>query len=96
MYRKEITFLGPQHWHEYTFPNVNKEWLSKDGGRTLIEMQLEAIDWAIEQRAKENGRIDREDREQEPKKLQAMRDRLKESKEPLPGSRLLLMHTKNR
>lgn len=96
VYRKEITFLGPQHWHQYTFPNVNKEWLAKNSSRTLIEMQLEAIDWAIEQRAKENGRIDREDRAQEPKKLQAMRDKLKESKEPLPGSGLLPMHTNNR
>jgi|GEM_PF-3570535 len=96
VYRKEITFLGPQHWHQYTFPNVSKEWLSKNSDRTLIELQLDAIDWAIEQRGKENSRYAREDRAQEPKRLQEMRNKLKESTEPLPGSGLLPMQTKNR
>jgi hypothetical protein len=96
VYRKEIAFLGPQHWHQYTFPYVSKEWLSKNSNRTLIELQLDAIDWAIDQRAKEDGRYAREDRAQEPNKLLELRNRLKGSKEPLPGSGLLPMQTKNR
>jgi hypothetical protein len=96
VYRSEITFLGPQHWHQYTYPNVNRDWLSKQGNRTLAELQLEAIDWAIDQRVKENGRYAREDRTNEAQKLREMREKLNDSKTPFPGSRLLPMQTKNR
>ncbi len=96
VYRKEIAFLGPQHWHQYTFPNVNKEWLSKNRHRTLIQLQLDAIDWAIEQRGKGDGRYFREDRAQEPEKLKELRNELNASTVPLPGSGLLPMQTKSR
>ncbi len=48
---------------------------------------------AIDQRAQEDEEYAREERAGELKKLREMYDGLQESKQPLPGSRLLRMHS---
>ena len=53
VYRDLIWFSGPQHWHRYDYKEVSKKWLPKQKGRSLADLQIAAIDWAIEQRMAE-------------------------------------------
>ncbi|MFO0816821.1 MAG: hypothetical protein U1A77_02690 [Pirellulales bacterium] len=83
VYRAKIRFLGPGHWHKYTYP-VSKEWWEKHKDKSHRQLQIIAIDWAIEERKKEKG-IDGDDRNNELTELIKLREQLALSDKPLDG-----------
>ena len=96
VYRKELNFTGPQHWHHYTYPDISRKWFENRKTRNLAELQLEAIDWAIQRRREEAGRYEREGRKDEVDRLRKMRKALQQSGTALPANGLLPMYTSNR
>ena len=96
VYRNEIKFMGPQHWHRYDYGPITKEWWRARTGRSLAELQVEAIDWAIEQRKAEPKDKVREDRLNEIADLQKLRNEIAKSGKPAKPSGMLPMVTSDR
>jgi hypothetical protein len=86
IYRGEILFSKPR-WHKYHYP-VSKAWRKTRKDRNLLELQVEAIDWAIELRRTED---EDERREEELAKLRALRKRITKSGKPAKSRRLAPM-----
>lgn len=66
VYRSSISFKGPAHWYRYNF-KVSKEWWKERQGRKLYELQIDAIDWAIEQLEKDKKPVPKGDSVSDPK-----------------------------
>jgi hypothetical protein len=96
VYRTTISFMGPQHWHRYDYRPITKEWWRVRKGRSLAELQVEAIDWAIQQRKTEPKETIREDRLNEIAKLQKLRNEIAKSGKPARASGMLPMVTSDR
>ncbi|QDU30893.1 hypothetical protein ETAA8_60420 [Anatilimnocola aggregata] len=47
VYRNKIRFSDAPHWNRYNYPLISKQQMKKRDGRRLAELQVEAIDWAI-------------------------------------------------
>lgn len=86
VYRTKIRFSGPGHWHQYTYP-VSKEWWEKNKEKSHRELQVLAIDWAIDQRKNET-RYNLDERENEVRELMKLRAQVATSDKPLAGSRM--------
>ena len=96
VYRNEIRFLGPPHWHRYDYGPINKKWWHARKGRSLAELQIEAIDWAIKQRKAEPKDEVCEERANEILNLQKLRNKIAKSKKPVKSLRMLPMVTSDR
>jgi hypothetical protein len=86
VYRAKLRFSGPGHWHQYTYP-VSKEWWEANKEKSHRELQVLAIDWAIDQRKKDTA-YNLDERENEVRELMRLREQLASSDKPLPGSRM--------
>jgi hypothetical protein len=86
IYREKMQFSLPR-WHEYDYP-VSKAWWKKRKNRSLVELQVEAIDWAIKRRKAE---AEKERREEELAALRKLRERIAKSGKPAKGNRMLPM-----
>src|SRR5262245_11131841 len=64
VYREIISFSGPGHWKRYNLP-ISKQWWETRKSRRMADLQVEAIDWGIEQRKAESKDNIREGRENE-------------------------------
>jgi hypothetical protein len=95
VYRDRIWFSGPQHWHRYTYP-ISKKWWEARRGRSLAELQVEAIDWAIAQRMAEPAETVRAERADEVSNLRQLREEIAKSGKPAKPSRLQRMETWDR
>jgi hypothetical protein len=84
VYRDKIRFSLPR-WHEYDYP-VSKAWWKTRKDRSLAELQVEAIDWAIERRKAEP---EKERREEELVGLRELREQVAKSGKPTKSKRLL-------
>lgn len=93
IYRDKIGFSGPQHWKKYNYA-ITKEWWAARKDRSLVELQIEAIDWAIELR-KVDDMEGRTDRATELANLEKLRDEIKSSQKPAKPRRMFRMETKN-
>ena len=93
LYRDKIGFSGPQHWNKYNYP-ISKEWWAPRKDSSLVELQIEAIDWAIEKR-----KVDKMETRTDPAKeladLQKLRDQIKSSRTPAKPIRMFRMETAN-
>src|SRR5262245_13088277 len=88
VYRDKIRFGGPGQWNRYTFP-ITREWLEKRKGRSLAELQVEAVQWAID-RSKElsNDKFAALDlSDEEIAELQKLRDTIAKSGKPVKRQR---------
>jgi len=47
VYRNTIRFSDAPHWNRYNYPLISTQQMKKRAGRSLAELQVEAIDWAI-------------------------------------------------
>lgn len=78
VYRDKMGFSGPQDWNRYNCP-LPKEWK----GRSLADLQIESIDWAIAQRSAaikaNNGKLEQS---QEISDLQKLRKEIAKSGKP--------------
>lgn len=90
VYRDAIHFHGPGHWHHYDYP-VSKEWWETRKGKSLAELQIEAIDWAIERRRAEDEEQIAERRKNEIVDLQKLREEIAKSRQPATPHRMLPM-----
>jgi hypothetical protein len=88
VYRDKIEFSGPQHWHRYDYRLISTERLRSRKGRSLSELQIEAIDWAIEPR---KTAPEKERRKEELAALRDMRDQIAKSGRPAKPKRMLPM-----
>jgi hypothetical protein len=110
VFRDHIKFAGPQHWHQYNFvPRLQsaigdsvtdsrkqkiQAWWRDRNGRSIRELQLEAMDWAIEKRKQDLNKAlaaagdskakARQEAASEIGALVSVRDKLKSSKKYLP------------
>lgn len=84
IYKRKIRLSGLAHSDYYNYGPFTKEWLAKRKHRTLVELQLEAINWAIQKRENEpeGYRRDGNTGENEINELIQMRDEIAESKTP--------------
>lgn len=84
VYRRKIRFsFIPGQWRYYDYKPISKEWWAERKDRSLVDLQIEAIDWAIERRMAETkiGNLGL-DRLNEVAALTKLRDELKDSKTP--------------
>ena len=96
VFRREMVFGGPQHWHRYDYGPITKKWWRARKGRNLAELQIEAIDWAIEHRKAEPEDKDRGNRMEEIAKLQKLRNETAKSGKPAKPLGILPMVTSDR
>jgi hypothetical protein len=96
VYRNTISFSGPQHWHRYDYRPITKQWWRVRKGRTLVELQIEAIDWAIKTRKAESKNEVGEDRLNEIARLQKLRNEIAKAKKPAKPAGMLRMVTSDR
>lgn len=94
IYRDKIPVGSPQRWHRYDYPNISKKWWEARKDKSLAELQVEAIDWAIATREADNddGRF-KDTREAEIAALIELRDSIGKSKMRPKPQRLLPMMT---
>lgn len=95
VYRSSIRFSGPQHWNRYNYGPISEEWWQSRKGRSLAELQVEAIDWAIEQLEAELQNEAREGGKAELTKLRTLRIEIAESGKPAKAKGMLRAVTKN-
>jgi hypothetical protein len=115
IFREHTRFRGPREWHEYNFiPRLHsaigsgvtaerkkqvQDWWRGRRGKSLLELQVEAFDWAIEKRKQERtsrsaGKPDenaaREDASapDDIRQLIAARDKLKKDHKCLPPRKM--------
>lgn len=96
VYRDEIAFGDPQHWNRYNYKPLSREWWEARRDRNLADLQVEAIEWALEQRRAEPKETVGEGREDEIAQLQRLRDKIATSGKPAKGQKMLRMVTKDR
>ncbi|HWE40707.1 MAG TPA: hypothetical protein VG406_29465 [Isosphaeraceae bacterium] len=88
VYRDKIRFGGPTHWHRYDYGPISKEWWQKRKNRSLAELQVEAIDWAIKRR---EAAREKERRKEELAALRKLRDGIARSEKPAKPRGMLRM-----
>jgi hypothetical protein len=93
IYRDKIGFSGPQHWKKYTYP-ISKEWWQARKDRSLVELQIEAVDWAIELRKVDDMEA-RTDPAKELADLRKLRDEVESSQKPAKPRHMFRMETTN-
>lgn len=76
VYRDQIIFYGPGQWNRYSYNLVSKKWFQTRKDRRLTDLQIEAINWAIERRNAEDKSNVPEDRKNEVADLQKLRERI--------------------
>lgn len=92
VFRAKIEVADSFHSSYYNYP-ITKKWGEDRKGRSLVELQSEAIEWAIERRKAEPKEARQEGRENEVAELQKLGAELKQSGKPLPPRRMLRMIT---
>jgi hypothetical protein len=92
VYRDQLEFWNARHWRLYDYP-ISKEWWRERQERTVADLQLEAIDWAIAKR--QSDEIWTEKRESGIRALRKLREDLSETKKTLPSGRLHSMMVNN-
>jgi hypothetical protein len=94
VYREKIRFSAPQQWNHYSYTPISKEWWAQRKDLSLVDLQIEAIDWAIDRiTADTKTTKPPEEREAEIEALKLLRDDLKTSNVPAKALRLLPMKT---
>ncbi len=89
IYRDEIGFNDAAQWNRYNFP-ITKEWLEKRKGRSLAELQVEAIQWAIDRSRNESREWHRLS-DEEIAALQKLRAAIAKSGKPAKPQRLRML-----
>ena len=87
VYREKMRFSGPPHWHRYDYRPISKEWWQARKGRSLPELQIEAINWALERRMVESKTNIDERGKNEISELQKLRDEITNSGKPAKPQR---------
>ncbi len=96
VYRNKMRFSGPQQWHQFTYKQISKEWWDARIGRPLFELQIEAVQWAINRIELERTKIDaqaRLDRKKEIEDLRSLCDdiqRNQKATKPRPMHRMAM------
>lgn len=96
VYRDKLEEITIKRWHHYDYDVISKEWGNARKDHSLLELQLEAIDWAIKRRMAEPEDDLREDHANEIADLRKLRDEIAKSKEPSKPQRMLPMITSNK
>ncbi len=97
VYRHKLGHMTKRRWHHYGYDVISKEWGNARNDRSLLELQLEAIDWAIKRRMTEpEDELREEDHANEIADLRKLRDEIAKSKEPSKPCRLDPMITSNK
>lgn len=94
VYRDSMRFAGPGHWREYSYDPFNKEWAQEHEGRSLVELQIEAIDWAIAQRKTDT--LNPGSPKNDVAVLQKLRDSIAAANKPAKARSMYPMMTANR
>lgn len=96
VYRDRISYAGPRDWNNDNFP-VSKTWWQSRKDYTLSQLQVDAIDWAIERRKTIKGTEGLlEKTNTEISDLKKFRDEIISSKKSAKPNRMLRMLTVNK
>lgn len=82
VYRDKIIFSGPKHWHRYDYKQISSEWWQTRRDRKLFELQIEAIEWAIQQFEKSDDSDRRFDKKSQLSDLRSLRDSIAKNGKP--------------
>lgn len=83
VYREKIRFRNQRHWDLYNYEPISKEWWVQRKNNSVVELQIDAIDWAIKRHEDEPKLVrSSEECEHELEALAELRNELKESKIP--------------
>lgn len=92
VYRNSIGFAGPGHFYEYSYNFFRSDgWWQKRKGHSLAALQIESINWAIEQRKNDTRRKD--NLAAEVAALEKLRDGIINSGKPVNGRGMERMTT---
>lgn len=95
IYREKIAFSDSGHWHHYGYP-VSKKWFATRIDKSLVDLQIEAIDFATSKRKSDPVERFQGSRKNEIVGLEELRDELAKSRQPAKPRRLLRMVTSDR
>lgn len=90
-----ISAPGRRNIGRYDYP-ISKKWWKKRKGNSLVELQIEAIDWAIEQREDEPEDELVKGRENEVRNLKELREEIEESGRPAKPHGMYYMITSDK
>jgi hypothetical protein len=93
VYRGKIPVRSPHHWHRYDYEPISKQWWEARNDKSLVDLQVEAVDWAIATRKYDDVPRETDTRESEIAALTKLRDEIAESQTPVKPSRLSPMTT---
>ncbi len=96
VYRDKLGPMTKIRWQHYNYKVISKEWGIARKDRSLVELQVEAIDWAIERRMAEPEKNLREEHANEVDDLRKLRDKISKSKVPSKPRKLMPMITSNK
>jgi hypothetical protein len=98
VYADKIDFQDVAHSRFYDYP-VSKNWYEKRKGQSLVQLQMEAVDWAIDRhKAEPKKRWDgvRRSRSNEISELKRLREKIAKSRKPVKPGRMYRMVTSDR
>lgn len=95
VYRDKIVFSGPRHWHKYDYKQISREWWQARRERKLFELQIEAVEWAIQQFEKSDDSDPRFDRVKQRSDLRSLRDKIAKTQKPVQPRPMLRMVTRD-
>jgi peptide methionine sulfoxide reductase MsrB len=95
VYRSKIRFAGPPQWNKYNYP-ISKKWWQVHKDQSLVELQIEAINWAIEQHMSKPKEEIGEARKNEIFELEKLRDDIAKSGKTAKPQRMLRMITSDK
>ncbi|MDB5344082.1 MAG: hypothetical protein JWP89_2459 [Schlesneria sp.] len=95
IYRDSIRFAGPDHWYRYSY-DVSNEWWQMRKGKSLAELQIESINWAIELRQAEGEGRDGKRAAADIAALKKLRDGIASTRKPVKGDGMERMATPNK
>ena len=95
VYRDMIMFSGPQHWHKYDYTPISREWWQTRRDRKLYELQIEAVEWAIQRFQTGDDSDPRFEREKQLSDLRALRDSITKARKPTKSQPMHRMATRD-
>jgi len=95
VYRDKIQFSGPQHWHKFDYTPISRDWWEARRERKLFELQIEAVEWAIQRFDAGTDSDPRFDREKQLADLRGLRDEIAKERKPAMSQPMHRMATRD-
>jgi hypothetical protein len=95
VYRDTFRFSDSGHYHKYDYKPISREWWQARRDRKLYELQIEAVEWAIQQLEKDDDSDSRFDKKTQLSDLRKLRDSIAKERKPAKPRRMHKMQTRD-